>query len=360
MKCCPSRPTLSAEVERRPTGTLFLGGEVMNRCLMIAAACLAALPMSARAQAPPSVVRLKAQASVTGAEVRLSDIAEISDQDRRRHMQLGELDLHHLLPGEQETIVDKAFVRVRILLAGFDPETVAVTGADRIRVVQMDPARLTDLGIEEAALRTLAQHYHVPTDDLQVRLLQPLIGPWLSDKEDLANVRAEVAPPVGLPLGKVPLTVRMFVGERLIASRQAGFEVTRKQTVVVPTASLDRGHTLTPKHLREETRFVDNAVDLLAIEDVTGRRLAQRVGPGEVLSLRHLAVDQPEERMNLVEARDSVRLVVRQNGLTVVVPGAEALQAGAEGQVIRVKNLQTNRVVTGRVVARGEVEVPLR
>jgi flagella basal body P-ring formation protein FlgA len=75
--------------------------------------------------------------------------------------------------------------------------------------------------------------------------------------------------------------------------------------------------------------------------------------------LRHLGEEAVEEAPVLVQAREPVRLIARKGVLKVTVPVAEALQSGKKGQVIRVRNLQSNQVIAGVVVARGEVEVPL-
>jgi flagellar basal body P-ring formation protein FlgA len=270
---------------------------------------------------------------------------------------LSKLDLTGIQPHQQALVLDRSLIFVRLLLAGFDRESFTLTGAERVVVEMVPEPNLSDLGIEQTAHRALFREFAVSPEDLKVRLLNPFIGPWLSaEPEDL---KIEVVPPSTLPAGKTTLHVRLFDGERLIASRPAQFEVTRRQKVVVAAASLDRRTQLEEKHLREEVRFVDREQDRLTIEQLVGRRVQYRIGPGEVLSLRHLVDERREENPTLVKARDNVRLVVRKGGLTVTVPGAEALQAGGEGDLIRVRNMQSNRIVTGRVVARGEVEVSI-
>ncbi len=69
--------------------------------------------------------------------------------------------------------------------------------------------------------------------------------------------------------------------------------------------------------------------------------------------------DLPEaarSRPILVHRRDVVRLVARSRFFTVTATG-QALQDGRLGQFIRVRNLKSQRVVVGRVVDRGVVEV---
>lgn len=60
----------------------------------------------------------------------------------------------------------------------------------------------------------------------------------------------------------------------------------------------------------------------------------------------------------LVKARERVSLVVRAGGLSVTAVG-EAQQAGALGQTVQVQNVDSKKLVTGRVTGPGTVEVEL-
>ena len=63
-----------------------------------------------------------------------------------------------------------------------------------------------------------------------------------------------------------------------------------------------------------------------------------------------------KEEPPVVKSRDPVRLTVRVGGLRITALG-EALQDGRVGQNIRVRNVDSNKMVTGRVLDRGLVEV---
>jgi biotin operon repressor len=52
-----------------------------------------------------------------------------------------------------------------------------------------------------------------------------------------------------------------------------------------------------------------------------------------------------------------VRVVARKSGLTVMLSSAEALQSGNKGESIRVRNRQSGRTLTGRIVGPAELEI---
>jgi len=317
------------------------------------------LPQTVNAQTSRSqaAVRLKPQTTVSGSQVRLGDVAEILDSDSIRRARLQDLDLADFDPAEP-LVLDRDLIGIRIQLAGFDRNTVVFTGESQVRVTAPEPVRLTDLGIEQAAFQELVHQFSVSPEDLHVKLTSPILSSLNLDLQKLTSPRIEVMRVPQLPLGKTQMTVRLMEGDRLLASRQATFEVALRQQVVVSSMSLDRNSQITPHSIQEEIRFVDRPLDRLSAQDLMGRRVMIPLKPGDVLTLRHVGDVVTEERPILVQANDPVRLIAKKGKLTVTIPVAEALQTGRQGQLIRVRNLQSNQIVTGRVVGRGEVVVP--
>ena len=78
---------------------------------------------------------------------------------------------------------------------------------------------------------------------------------------------------------------------------------------------------------------------------------------GELVNGQDLAAAKVDKLPVVVRPRDTVRLVARKGGLTVIISAAESLQQGSVGDLIRVRNLQSNRVITGRVASREEVTI---
>lgn len=73
--------------------------------------------------------------------------------------------------------------------------------------------------------------------------------------------------------------------------------------------------------------------------------------PGWPALLRRKQLQAPQ----LVKRGDEVRIVARQDGIEVSNAG-EALANGRMGEVIRVRNVGSGKVISARVSAGGEVE----
>jgi len=126
------------------------------------------------------------------------------------------------------------------------------------------------------------------------------------------------------------------------------------ERVVVAARPLLRGTALGPEDLRLEEREVTARLRgyFRRIEAVRGRLLRTSLPRGAVLE-PGLVREPP-----LVRRGQPVTLVAGRPGLEVRMAGT-ALQDGARGQVVQVRNTRSRRLVRGRVVAPGVVRVDL-
>jgi flagellar basal body P-ring formation protein FlgA len=81
-----------------------------------------------------------------------------------------------------------------------------------------------------------------------------------------------------------------------------------------------------------------------------GKRMKRAVGPGIALT-RAMVQNQP-----VIHRGDNVTILAEGGGIAVRVAG-EALSDAAAGDTVRVRNIQTRRVVEGTAVAAGTVKV---
>jgi flagella basal body P-ring formation protein FlgA len=133
-------------------------------------------------------------------------------------------------------------------------------------------------------------------------------------------------------------------------------EATALVTVTVDTVrvrrEVPRGRVFEPADVEavrtelEEGRFVRPP----SIESVLGARAARALAPGVMVGFSDLIVER------MVKSGDRVRAVVRLGGAEIETV-AVAVQAGTLNDVIPVVNPGTRRVLRGRVVGSGEVEV---
>jgi flagella basal body P-ring formation protein FlgA len=170
-----------------------------------------------------------------------------------------------------------------------------------------------------------------------------------------------------LPACNEPLDVSRPAGQRVgnttVSVRCPGTQpwtlyvpvtVNLYETVLSAAGTLARGSTLKVADLAPIRRNIATLAYgyYLRPEDVIGMELRRTLRPGEILTPANIKAPA------LVASGDQVLLVADTGGVRVAMKG-EALQEGAAGERVQVRNLSSRRVVEGEVVGRGLVKVTL-
>ena len=181
--------------------------------------------------------------------------------------------------------------------------------------------------------------------EIQVNQLDPRVRLAHCDKELTATLESPAQ-----PMGRVTVRVRCEGSSPWTIFVPAQVKLFRD--VVTVTHPLKRGAIIDYPDvtLRERDVGLISRGYMTAIELAVGQKLLRPVVTDQVLSLTHL------EQAATVRKGDHVVISARSGSLSVKMPG-EALSDGGLSEQIRVKNLNSNRVVKARVTAPGQVEV---
>lgn len=120
--------------------------------------------------------------------------------------------------------------------------------------------------------------------------------------------------------------------------------------VLVMAEDVQAGKLIEDSQLRLERRDISATPD--AVSDSTaavGRTGRNTLRTGQMLAKRLLLTAV------LVQRGQTVGIQAGHNGISVTVPG-EALEAGREGEVVRVRNVRSGKVIRARVIEAGLVE----
>ncbi|MEO2030913.1 MAG: flagellar basal body P-ring formation chaperone FlgA [Planctomycetaceae bacterium] len=313
-----------------------------------------AVPAGARIQ-----IELRPDAAVESSEIRLGDIADIRGAAPRSVSTLQKLDIARLRVGQDSLSIRLSRVAIRLQLAGWSLQDFQVTGAPTVVVTRRIPEPVTDTAIEAAALDTMRKTFNVPSEELRVRLTSPFMTSLPRALQQDESLRLEVLPPLSSRIGAVPLIVRLLRDSRLVNSRTGRFEVLRLQKVAVTRTSMPRGHVIDDRDFQMESRFLAAPADQLDESQVVGSQVRTSLSAGAMISLRDLQPATKRQEVQIVRSRDNVQVTAFSGGFKVQLTAAQALQSGRRGDTIRVKNLKSNEILTGRVTGPGQIEIRL-
>lgn len=174
----------------------------------------------------------------------------------------------------------------------------------------------------------------------------------------VAVVTTRPAPPCRTPLSVEPVETRNAARMRFAVECRdtPGWKyeyIVRAKTsavVAVTAAPIAAGQLLADEDLVLERRDISSVADSIgAVKAAAGQASKRSLRAGELLRQAQLAAPL------LVKRGEPVAMVARHQGVEVTTSG-EALDNGARGAVVRVRNLGNGRVVRMRVIAAGTVE----
>lgn len=182
--------------------------------------------------------------------------------------------------------------------------------------------------------------------EIQVNPLDPRMHMPMCDKELTATLESPK------PLGRVTVKVRCEGAAPWTVFVPAQVRLFRD--VVTTARPLRRAAIVEPGDvvLRERDISLISQGYLTSLDQAIGQRLTRPMVTDQVITLVHI------EQAEVIRKGDQVVITARSGTLSVRMPG-EALSNGSLSEQIRVKNLNSQRVIKAQVMAPGQVEVSM-
>lgn len=183
--------------------------------------------------------------------------------------------------------------------------------------------------------------------EIQVNQLDPRLRMPMCDKELTATLESPA-----IPIGRVTVKVRCDSTTPWTVFVPAQVRLFRD--VVTTTRPLKRAGFIEPGDvmLRERDISLINQGYFTSMDQAIGQKLTRPTVTDQVLTQVHL------EQAEVITKGDQVVITARSSTLSVRMPG-EALSNGGLREQIRVKNLNSQRVIKAQVIAPGQVEVAM-
>lgn len=304
----------------------------------------------------PVTVRLRDTAAVPARGFTVGDVADVSGGLPRLRDQIAKLDLVELPADKATATLPRRQVEMRVALAGVAAGAYRVAGPEACQVnLKTTPIRPDE--VVAAAKQALHERLPWKADEVLIDLVQPVVAvlPAVA-RDEKWTIKAE--PRTGQPtVGRVQMDVTLQVNGHHRLSLPVYLEVRPYQQTVVCLRRVEKGEPLTDKNTYLEGQPVDHRSKLALSPAVrTGAVARHPISPGQVVLITD--IEQPGTKAGgaVIHAQEAVKIQVQVGGLRVTTTG-QALQEGKQDQLIRVQNVDSKKVVVGRVVGPGIVEV---
>lgn len=308
---------------------------------------LALVSVSGTAQAAKTIhLHLPRQVRIEDSTITLGQVCVLLGPSAQVN-RLNDLKLGRLFSIDQTFIVNRAMLISRLVSQGVDPDAITITGAKQVEV-RRQSRTISDVDLTEQARRFLLQRLPhldqcvlVPVHTARVLKLSPnqthiRIEPILLSDPDSRQLR-----------------VRMVVNAGLqeIDRQDVVFQVRYRTGHLVATAPIPKGQALTPDNVVLQKGLTDHPEDVLT-EIPYGKIVTTAVDPNSIIRPQILKDDLPPV---LLKRNSSVVIRVYQPGLRITAMGT-VLNDGRTGQVVKVRNNDSLRVILCKVNQDGSVE----
>ncbi len=309
-------------------------------------AVLICFRMSAAEVASAScTVRLHPQASVKSATLILADIADVSGDDDALVAQLAQTPLGSIT---DVLLLSRAEVAALIRNANANPVEMVLTGADftRVKLATRTPAAAEIAAVLKAHLASVTQWRE---DEIEIRSIENLKAIELPESDGQLRVVSRGAPAT---FRSALLSVETSLAGKPLRTFWVKADVHVRAQVVQVATPVTFHSAIKADDLREKVCDIeDPRTDYFRTSaEAIGKVSRRALVPGELLSRNSV------EDAGLVRSGQTVRLTVESGSVRMTVL-ARALQSGKLGDPIKVRNMDSDRVITAIVTGRGEVRV---
>ncbi len=306
--------------------------------------------LATAASAGQLAVELRPEATLEAGRVRLGDLAAVSGGEPAIATRLRALDLGPTPPPGTRREITREYVASRLAQLRLDPRAIAWRGAERASVA-VKVNRLAGSTLARAAVAHLRRLLPWPDEDLVVEVRQaPADLAFVGPTDGLA-VHVGVTPGTRL-LGAVPCTVTVTRAGQLVGRTNVVLAVRVFQNLVVARRRIRQGEVLTKDHVRLQRCELKSltAEALSDLGEVLGREARHDIQPFALITRRMLRSPRVVRRGELVN-------LVAETPLMRITARGVAQQDGSVGQWIPVVNIDSRKVIYGRVRDGETVEV---
>jgi len=325
--------------------------------VVVLSSALAGTASLCAASGEPVTIELHARVEAPGNVLHVGDLAELKGGSAAARRALAKLDVAEVQPSRTQEI-SRRLVEVRLRLSDIDSSLYRVTGRDKVTILPPGREVLESVdGMVTASIqRAYAERLSVSDREIKVTLTQPVGDLGVANSRDGVTTRPFL--PSSLAFGNVRLRLGVYLQSRLVSTVSASVSVHRLRPIAVATQDIPQGEIIQASHIEVTHQPTVRSTPDALPEQLIGRTARRSIGIGQQVGIRDVSsVTRRKVEPYLIKSRDRVRIVARKGTLTVVANAGEAMQNGRKGDTIRVRNSNSRRLISAKVISSTEVQV---
>ncbi len=315
-------------------------------CLLIMAAAFLISPAAYASNG--TCLTLREAALVDQESVRLSDVARLTGLSENQIETIGAIIVARSPQPGQTRFVGVDYIRIRLKQSGVDTSSIIFKGTPDVRITR------------QAAVLPVQRMQHAVEMAIRSRM------PWKNEDVTISEIVLDetIQLPTGLLtyqveparnedyLGRTMVALHLFVDGRPVRKVWVNLTISVMADVVTVMRPLGKHAYIQLADLSVVRRDLSDlsSDSVRRIEDALGNRTTRAIYPKTVLQSSMFASPP------LVRRGDIVKIVANSGPMIITATGM-VKQQGCKGEMVRVVNTDSNRIITARVTGPGAVEV---
>ncbi len=260
---------------------------------------------------------------------------------KAREIALGRLSV----PG-QEIVVDRQMLLSRLACSGIPSTEVTLMGAEKVRIKQQQQIISSDRFVEQASLFLKGK---LPADWVcqpnPIRTPKDLLLPETSEKIELAGRLVAGA------RNQAKVQISVFADSEEVGTREVAFRLKYKCRRATALVDIPAGGLISPENIKIEESLSDNP-EPSNWRPPYGLVAKRGIAANAVLRPSMMGHLKPDV---IVKRNQNVVIRMERPGFSVSAIG-KAMQKGSVGEYVKVRNVDSQRLILARVNEDGTVE----
>ena len=284
-----------------------------------------------------ATVKLSSQANVADNLVKLGDISTVESSDKQLKAKIEAVEICTIGNLGDSRVIRVAHIKAKLYQARLNPKLFSFEG-DRVKIITKA------ITISAGEILTEVRKYFLQNNphnkaNIEVVPNSPIKPVSLPD----GDVKIEIAPLANDIFGGRMLA-QFFVNGKPCGKQRLSVKIYATYSVLVAKQNIPKNTPIDKNHLKLEERKL-SGTDFGAVtelSDIAGKISKTNIAKGSIITEKML------KSLPLVVRGDIITLVVYSRLLRIRTKGT-ALQNGTYGQIIRVKNLNSKKILAGEV-----------
>lgn len=282
--------------------------------------------------------------------ITFRDISTVTGDDVKLVTRINDIEIGKTPWANSIRTINKDFMKMRLNASNVNVSDVNFTNANSV-TVSVESTKITGLEISQKAKEYLLDVLPVTDREATVELVRLPGDQWIPKRREKINLNISLVD-TSKDRGKIELIVTASSNGKRYFKIPVHFNVRVFEYVAVTKRKIARDQRLTKGNVfmaRRETTKI-RGLAFSSRDDLAGMTAAVSILPYTILT------EDMVEMPPTIKQGSVVKLFIKSSGFRIVTKGL-AQQTGYTGEVIKVKNLDSKKILYGEIIDSNRVQI---